>query len=159
MENMSSRMDRVLAFLKRKFPGEDCINEMVAPENDVVERVCENDIQRDSNYSDDYHSDNNLEESSANAQPPKTTVQNNTKATKTNDEGYANSSLRHESMIARRVHIENRGQGNKDYAGLALPRDYQTKSQQGSQNKKVANQSHRVYDQKQLYSEVLTLQN
>ncbi|CAN6216799.1 unnamed protein product [Urochloa humidicola] len=138
MENMSSRMDRVLAFLEQKFPGEDCINEMVAPENVVVERACDNDIQRDSNYSDEYHSDNNLEESSANAQPPKTTMQNNTKATKTNDEGYAyaSSSLRHENMIARRVHIENRGQGNKGYAGLALPRDYQTKSKQGSQNKK-----------------------
>lgn len=35
----------------------------------------DNDIQCDSNGSDEHHSDDNLEESSANAQPPKTTVQ------------------------------------------------------------------------------------
>ncbi|XP_072147443.1 uncharacterized protein [Setaria viridis] len=161
MEHMSDKVDCIHAFLERMFPREcwvnemvasqnDVVNEMVAPQNDVVERVYDNDIQCDSNGSDEHHSDDNLEESSANAQPPKTTVQNNAKATKTN-EGYAHLSSRHEGMIAKRVHIENHNQGNKGYAGLALPREYLKKLRQGSHNKKVADHSRPVSDQKQVY--------
>jgi hypothetical protein len=40
-----------------------------------AERVYDNDVQCDSNGSDEDHSDDDLEETSANAQPPKTTMQ------------------------------------------------------------------------------------
>ncbi|RLN22998.1 hypothetical protein C2845_PM07G10420 [Panicum miliaceum] len=102
---------------------------------DAVERVHDNDNQSNSNDTDEHDSNDNHEESSANAQPPKTTMQSNTKATRTN-KGYANSSSPHESMAARPVIIKNRSTGKKSYAGLALPREYLTKL---------------VQDQKQVY--------
>ncbi|KAG2633094.1 hypothetical protein PVAP13_2NG286203 [Panicum virgatum] len=75
MEHMSDKVDRIDAFLKQKFPGEDWITKMVASKNDNVERVRDNDNQSDSNDSDEHDSNDNHEVSSANAQPPKTTVQ------------------------------------------------------------------------------------
>ncbi|RLN28952.1 uncharacterized protein C2845_PM05G17360 [Panicum miliaceum] len=149
IELMCDKVDRIGACLKRKFPGEVLITEMVASKNDTGERVDDNDIHRDSNDSDEHASDYNIEESSANAQPPKTIVQSNTKATKTN-KGYANSSSPHESMAAR-LNIENRSKGDKGYAGLALPREDLRKLIQGSQNKKSADHSRPVSDQKQVY--------
>ena len=36
MEHMSDKVDRIDAFLKQKFPGEDWITKMVASKNDNV---------------------------------------------------------------------------------------------------------------------------
>jgi hypothetical protein len=36
MDHMSDKVDHMQAFLQLKFPGDYCVNELVAPQNDVV---------------------------------------------------------------------------------------------------------------------------